>query len=144
MDLQLPTSKMSKSLDSPQGIVYVLDPPEVVEKKFKRAVTDSETEVRYDPETKPGVSNLLSILAACTGRSPEEVAGGFERYGDLKAATAAAVIEVLRPIQARYRDLDEDPSRVRDLLAEGARRARTIADPVIERARAAVGLTPRT
>ncbi len=143
MDLQLPTSKMSKSLDSPQGIVYVLDPPNVVEKKFKRAVTDSETEVRFDVAEKPGVSNLLSILAACTGRTPEEVAGEHQRYGDLKAATAAAVNELLAPIQERYRELDEDPDRIRTILASGAERARAIADPVLDRARNAVGLTPR-
>jgi len=143
MDLQLPTSKMSKSLDSPQGIVYVLDPPEVIEKKFKRAVTDSETEVRYDVAAKPGVSNLLSILAACTGRTPEDLAGEYQRYGDLKGATAAAVIELLTPIQERYRKLEEDPDQIRAILAAGAERARAIAEPVLDRARNAVGLTPR-
>src|SRR5690606_36896869 len=70
MDLQHPENKMSKSLDSPQGTVLVLDDPKVIERKFKRAVTDSEAEVRYDPESKPGVSNLLSILAAATGDDP--------------------------------------------------------------------------
>jgi tryptophanyl-tRNA synthetase len=89
------------------------------------------------------VSNLLSILAACTGRTPEEVAGDHERYGDLKAATAAAVIDLLAPIQERYRKLDEDPEQIRAILAGGAQRARAIAEPVIGRARSAVGLTPR-
>ncbi len=143
MDLQIPTSKMSKSLDSPQGIVYVLDPPEVVEKKFKRAVTDSENEVRYDVATKPGVSNLLSILAATTGSTPEILATEYTRYGDLKAATAAAVVEALAPLQARYAELAADPGETQRILAAGAERARSIAEPVLDRARAAVGLTPR-
>src|SRR3546814_4278104 len=84
MDLQEPTRKMSKSIDSPQGTVLMLDDPKVIEKKFKRAVTDNDAEVRFDPATKPGVSNLLSILAACTGDTPEALAGRYSQYGPLK------------------------------------------------------------
>ena len=90
MDLQDPTSKMSKSTEGP-GTVLLLDDPKVIEKKIKRAVTDAESEVRFDVAAKPGVSNLLSILAAATGRTPEEAAVGYEQYGPLKADTAAAV-----------------------------------------------------
>ncbi len=143
MDLQDPTSKMSKSLDSPQGTVLALDDPEDIEKKFKRAVTDSESEVRYDPEAKPGVSNLLSILAAATDRAPQDVAADYEQYGKLKGDAALAVIELLAPIQARYAELASDPAETSRLLGVGAAKARQTADVVLDRARTAVGLTPR-
>jgi tryptophanyl-tRNA synthetase len=143
MDLQEPTNKMSKSLDSPAGTVLVTDEPAAIRKKFKRAVTDSETEVRYDPEAKPGVSNLLSILAACTGRSPEEVAKDYSQYGPLKADCGEAVVELLAPIQARFADLAADPAETARVLAQGAAKASAVAVPVLDRARAAIGLTPR-
>src|SRR5439155_11358900 len=107
MDLQNPTAKMSKTVESPQGTVSMLDPPEVVERKIKRAVTDTETEVRYDPDAKPGVSNLLSILSAATGEPIEALAARYTQYGPLKADTAAAVVDLLRPVQERYRALAE-------------------------------------
>lgn len=143
MDLQNPTSKMSKSLDSPQGTVKMLDPPGVIEKKFKRAVTDSDGEVRWDPDAKPGVANLLSILAAATDRQPEQVAGEYSQYGPLKADAAAAVIELLEPIRARFEELAADPAEIARLLAAGAERARGTATSVLERARSAIGLTAR-
>jgi tryptophanyl-tRNA synthetase len=142
MDLQQPTRKMSKSEDSPAGTVLLLDEPEAIVRKIKRAVTDTEAEVRYDPAAKPGVSNLLSILAACTGRTPEAAAEGYEQYGPLKNDTAEAVVEVLRPIQARFRDLAADPSEVHRILDGGAERARKLAAVTLARARAAVGLLP--
>jgi tryptophanyl-tRNA synthetase len=144
MDLQTPTNKMSKSADSPQGTVSMLDEPAVIERKFKRAVTDNDAEVRYDPETKPGVSNLLSILAACTDSDPVTVAGNYTQYGPLKADAAAAVIDVLAPVQARYAELEGDPVTSAAILAAGAERARNLAAPVLERARNAIGLLPRT
>ena len=144
MDLQAPTNKMSKSDESPQGTVLLTDPPEVVTRKFKRAVTDTETEVRFDPEAKPGVSNLLTILGACTGRSPEEAAAGYTQYGPLKADTADAVVEVLRPVQARFAELRADPAATAALLAIGADKARSVAGPTLERAREALGLLPRS
>src|SRR4051794_10382402 len=99
-DLQNPTAKMSKSVESPQGTILVLDSPKVITKKVKSAVTDSETEVRYDPETKPGVSNLLSLYAAATGSSIADATATFagSGYGDFKSAVAEAIVEYLRPV----------------------------------------------
>jgi tryptophanyl-tRNA synthetase len=143
MDLQDPTSKMSKSSSSPQGIVGLLDDLKAIDKKIMRAVTDADTEVRYDVAAKPGVSNLLSILAACTGRTPEEAASGYTQYGPLKKDTAAAVVETIRPIQTRYAELSADPAETTRLLAKGAEKARTIASKVYTRARDNIGLLPR-
>ncbi|HEX2700165.1 MAG TPA: tryptophan--tRNA ligase [Acidimicrobiales bacterium] len=142
-DLQDPTRKMSASAASTAGTILLLDPPEVIERKVKRAVTDTESEVRYDPEAKPGVSNLLTILAAATGAEPETVAKGFSRYGDLKTATADALIALLEPIQARYRELAQDPSGTDAALARGAEAAHHVAAATVARARQAIGLLPR-
>ena len=141
-DLQEPTKKMSASSASMAGTILLLDPPEVIERKVKRAVTDTEPDVRYDPEAKPGVSNLLTILAAATGSDPEKVAEGYAQYGPLKADAATAVVEMLAPIQARYRHLAEDPAATAAILATGAGKARTVAAATLARAREAVGLLP--
>jgi tryptophanyl-tRNA synthetase len=101
MDLQDPTAKMSKSSANQGGVVQILDDPSTIAHKFRRAVTDSESEVRFDPARKPGVSNLLQILAASTGQRPEDVAAGYTQYGPLKADAGDAVVEALRPIQKR-------------------------------------------
>jgi tryptophanyl-tRNA synthetase len=143
MDLQNPTAKMSKSVDSPQGTVLMLDPPADIERKVKRAVTDTGDEVRFDPATKPGVSNLLSILAAATGGDPGALAERYDQYGPLKADTAAALVELLRPIQERYAELLDDPGQTADILDKGAAKAQSIASATLERARAAMGLLPR-
>jgi tryptophanyl-tRNA synthetase len=143
MDLQNPTNKMSKSAESPQGTINLLDDLKAVEKKIMRAVTDTETEVRYDIAAKPGVSNLLSILAACTGRTPEDAAQGYTQYGALKKDTAAAVVETLRPIQARFAELSEDPAETARLLAIGASKASAIAAPVLARAKDHMGFLVR-
>jgi tryptophanyl-tRNA synthetase len=143
MDLQSPTNKMSKSADSPQGTINLLDDLKAIEKKVMRAVTDTETEVRYDVAAKPGVSNLLSILGACTGRSPEEAGAGYTQYGPLKKDTAAAVVETLRPIQARYAELSNDPAETARLLAVGADKAADLAVPVLARAKQHMGFLPR-
>jgi tryptophanyl-tRNA synthetase len=140
MDLQEPTRKMSKSLDSPQGTVLVVDPPEVITKKVKRAVTDTEGEVRYDPEAKPGVANLLSILGAVTGEAPDVLAGRYEQYGPLKADVAEALVEALRPLQARYAELSADPGQVDAIIAAGAAKASELAEPVLQRALTNIGL----
>ncbi len=132
MDLQHPTRKMSKSDDSPQGTILVLDPLDVVAKKITRAVTDAETEVRFDPVAKPGVSNLLSILGACLGVEPTAVADRYTRYGDLKKACAEAVVETLRPIQERYAELAADPEGTASVLAMGAAKARDVAAPTLD------------
>ena len=140
MDLQRPEDKMSKSLESPQGTINLLDEPSAIAKKIKRAVTDTETEVRYDIEAKPGVSNLLSILAAATGREPDTVAEDYEQYGPLKNDTAEAVIDLLTPVQARLHELESDPAETARLLAIGADKAREIASRTLARAKANIGL----
>lgn len=141
MDLQSPERKMSKSVDSPQGTVLVLDEPEVIARKFRRAVTDSEADVRFDPAAKPGVSNLLAILAAATGGDPAELAGRYERYGPLKADTAEAVIEMLRPVQQRFAELAADPAETGRILALGAEKARKPAAATLARVRDRLGLS---
>ena len=140
MDLQHPEKKMSKSEESPQGTILVLDPPDVIEKKFKRAVTDSDDEIFFDAEKKPGISNLLSILGAATGKTPQEACNGITRYGDLKSATAEAVIELLRPVQEKYYALADDPGETNRLIAKGAEKAREIASATLSRARNNIGL----
>jgi tryptophanyl-tRNA synthetase len=142
MDLQEPTNKMSKSLDSPQGTVLVLDDPAVIERKFKRAVTDSENEVRYDPEHKPGVANLLSILAAATDSEPAALAERYSQYGPLKADTAQAVIDLLRPLQKRYAELAADPGAAAEILQVGADKAQAMAAVTMARVRDRLGLPP--
>ena len=143
MDLQNPGNKMSKSDDGVAGTILVLDPPEVVTKKVKRAVTDSDNEVRWDPAAKPGVANLLSILGASTGEDPEALADRYQQYGPLKGDTAEAVVELLRPLQASYQALGADPGATEAILAKGAAKAQSKAAPVLARAQAAIGLLPR-
>jgi tryptophanyl-tRNA synthetase len=143
MDLADPTSKMGKSTENAHGVLYLLDPPDVLRHKLKRAVTDSAGEVRYDPVAAPGVSNLLEILAACRGRDSIPRLAEFVSYGQLKAATTDAVIDLLAPIQRRYRELARHPSYVRKVLADGAARARERAAATVARARRALGLLPR-
>ncbi|MGE7387478.1 tryptophan--tRNA ligase [Streptomyces sp. NPDC004126] len=141
MDLQDPTSKMGKSSESGAGIVYLLDEPAVITKKVMRAVTDSgDGGVVYDRAARPGVANLLDILAACTGGEPEKLADGYEQYGPLKRDVAEAVVELLRPLRERHAGLAADPGEVERVLREGAGRARGIARPVVDRAYEAIGL----
>jgi len=143
MDLQDPTSKMSKSATTDAGCVMMLDDPKVIMRKFKRAVTDSGTEVRYDVAEKPGVSNLLDILAAVTDRTPQQAAAGYSQYGPLKVDAGEAVVAALEPIQARYRELIDDKAELARLLGIGADRARTVASATVARAYDAIGLVPR-
>jgi tryptophanyl-tRNA synthetase len=145
MDLQEPTSKMSKSTSSEKGVVYLLDDPKRIAKKIRSAVTDSATDIRYDREAKPGVSNLLEILAAASGREIDDLAAEHDGhgYGAFKAAVAEAVVELLRPIQARHAELAADPAEVARRLDDGAHRARTIAADTLQRAKDAMGLLPR-
>jgi len=139
-DLQEPTNKMSKSSSGDAGIVYLLDDPDTIMKKFKRAVTDSDSEVRFDRETKPGVSNLLEILAACTGRAPNDVARDFTQYGPLKAAAGEAVVEMLRPVQKRHGELVADRAELARLLRVGADKARAVATNTLDRVYRNIGL----
>ena len=144
-DLQNPGSKMSKSGESPAGILWMLDDDKALTKKIKSAVTDSEGVVRYDPVEKPGVSNLLSILAIVTRRSVSEVEAEFDglQYGALKGAVAEAVVEELRPIRERTLKLLDDPAELDRLLAINADRASAIADATLARVYDAVGFLPR-
>ena len=120
----------------------MLDDPKVIERKFKRAVTDSEAEVRYDPEAKPGVSNLLSILGAATGGDPAALAERYKQYGPLKADAAEAVIELLRPVQQRFAELAADPAETARILAVGRRQGPQDARaPTLARVRDRLGLT---
>ena len=139
-DLQDPTAKMSKSASSDAGIVYLSDEPAAIMKKFKRAVTDSDGEVRFDRAAKPGVSNLIEILAACTGRDPQSVAAGYSQYGPLKNDTGEAVVALLTPIQSRYRELLGDRAELSRLLRLGAEKARAVAVRTLERAHDNMGL----
>jgi tryptophanyl-tRNA synthetase len=143
-DLQEPTRKMSKSEASAAGLILLLEDLKSVEKKIKRAVTDTETEVRYDPMAKPGVSNLLELLGAATGEAPADLAAGYTQYGPLKTDTAAAVVELLRPIQARYADLAADPAGTAEILAKGAAKAEATAADTLARAQRNIGLLPRS
>jgi tryptophanyl-tRNA synthetase len=142
MDLQHPDRKMSKSVNSPLGTVLMLDPPEEIERKVRKAVTDTDGEVHYDPTTKPGVSNLLELLAVSTGTTPGEAAASYGRYGDLKAAVAEALVELLRPVRERRAALTADAGAVPALLALGAEKARGVASVTYARAAAAIGLLP--
>lgn len=145
MSLQDPTAKMSKSDDSDAGCVFIVDDPKAVMKKFKRAVTDSESgpgAVRFDPDEKPGVSNLLEIHAAVTGRSVDEIAGEYDQYGSLKVATGEAVVATLDPIRHRYEELMEDRGELSRLLRIGADKAREVASATLERAYTAIGMLP--
>jgi tryptophanyl-tRNA synthetase len=143
MDLQEPERKMSTTGGTEQGTVLVLDDPATIEKKFKRAVTDSGSEIRRAPE-KPGISNLIEILAAVRGTSFEavEAAHADDRYGDFKAAVAAAVVEHLRPVQERYGALRADEPALERVLAGGAEKARAIAAPLLAGVRVAMGVGP--
>ncbi len=142
MDLQHPERKMSKSVDSPLGTVAMLDDPAEVARKVRKAVTDTDGEVRYDPEAKPGLSNLLELLAAATDRRPEDVATDYERYGDLKRDLTDALVELLRPVRARHAELSSDPGALHAVLARGAARAHEVAAATYARAAAAMGLLP--
>ena len=147
MDLQHPENKMSTTTGSVEGTVYVTDEAPAIEKKFKRAVTDSGSEVRRAAE-KPGIANLIEILAAVRGETPEEVEGEMKdaRYGELKAAVAAAVIDYLAPVRERYAELRADEGSLEAILADGADRARAIAGETLAdvRERMGVGAPRRT
>jgi tryptophanyl-tRNA synthetase len=147
MDLQTPEKKMSTSSSTPEGALYLLDDAKAITKKFKRAKTDSEDPpvLRRGPD-KAGVSNLIDILAVASGRTPDEVEEslvGARGYGDLKVATADAVVTLLAPIQERYVALREDEAAIEAALAIGAEKARAIARPVLADVREAMGVGPR-
>jgi tryptophanyl-tRNA synthetase len=140
MDLQHPERKMSKSVESPLGTIGLLDSDEEITRKIRRAVTDTDGEMRYDRVAKPGLANLLDLLAAATGRTPDDVASGYTRYGDLKNDVAAALCELLRPVRERRAALEGDPGYVDAVLERGTARAHQVAAGTYARAAAAIGL----
>jgi tryptophanyl-tRNA synthetase len=129
-DLQVPTAKMSKSASAPAGIVEMLDDPAVSAKKIRSAVTDSGSEVRFDPEQKPGVSNLLTIFSALTGRSLDDLVAAYDGrgYGDLKKDLAEVVVDVVRPFRDRATELLDDRTALDAILRSGAERAAAVAE----------------
>lgn len=142
MDLARPAGKMSKSASSAAGSLRLLDEPGVLRRKVMRAVTDADGEVAYDPARKPGVSNLLAILGACTHQEPDALARQFGGYRDLKQAVADAVVATLAPVRDRYLELSRDPEYVRSVLRAGAARASEQAREKVRQAKAAIGLLP--
>lgn len=140
MDLADPTTKMGKTSTSDAGVIYLLDPPDVVARKFARAVTDPRTDVRYDPDRRPGVANLLEILAACEGGAPAAHAERFASYRELKETVAEAVTEALRPIRRRHAELVAAPDHLAEVRREGAARARERTAQTVRRAKHAIGL----
>jgi tryptophanyl-tRNA synthetase len=142
-DLQEPERKMSTTGGTEQGTVYVLDEPDVIRRKFKRAVADSGREIVRAPD-KPGISNLIEIMAVARGITPEEVEREFEGsgYGDFKTAVGDAVVEWLTPMRERYAELRADGDRLEEILEAGADKARAIAAPVVAEVREAMGVGP--
>jgi tryptophanyl-tRNA synthetase len=141
MDLQSPTRKMSTTGGSEQGTVYVLDEPEAVVKKIRSAVTDSGSEVLRGPE-KPGISNLIAILAAVRGTTLEAIEAEFAdtRYGEFKQAVADAVLEYLTPVRERYQAVRADEGTLEDILQAGAEKARAIAGETLLDVKLAMGV----
>jgi tryptophanyl-tRNA synthetase len=142
-DLQDPERKMSTTGGTEQGTVYVLDEPDAIRKKFKRAVTDSGSEV-VRGEDKPGVTNLIEILATVRGVTPEAIERDFaqQRYGDLKTAVGDEVAAWLAPVREAYAELRSDEDRLEDILEAGAEKARAIAAATVADVRAAMGVGP--
>lgn len=144
-DLQEPTAKMSKSAASDAGLISLLDDPKATAKKIRSAVTDSDREILFDPDAKPGVSNLLTIQSAVTGADVDKLVEGYagRGYGDLKKDTAEAVVEFVTPIKARVDELLADPAELEGILAAGARRANDVAANTVQRVYDRLGFLPR-
>jgi tryptophanyl-tRNA synthetase len=143
-DLQDPTAKMSKTSGSPNGILELLDEPAVLARRIRTAVTDGEREVRFDREAKPGVSNLLTIASALTGRAVDDVEADYagKGYGDLKKDVADIVVTALTPLREKVREYLDTPGLLDDVLAEGAQRAREIARATMDRVYGRIGVLP--
>src|SRR5690554_5251585 len=145
MSLQEPESKMSKSDENQNAYITLLDSPDTIIRKFKRAVTDSEALVRYDIENKPGISNLISIYSCVTGKTYDQVEAEFEGkgYGDFKLAVGEAVAEALKPVQARYNELMSDKAQLEAILKKGADSAEYLAMKTLRKVYKKLGLVPR-
>jgi tryptophanyl-tRNA synthetase len=141
MDLQEPTRKMSKSISSPLGTIFMFDDPKEIEKKVAKAVTDTDNEVRFDWDKKPGVSNLLEIFSSLSDEAPDEVARRYSRYGDLKNDLAQLIIETMAPMKRTYEELLASPTYLSEIAAQGAAKASEVAGPIYRRAAAAMGLS---
>lgn len=141
MSLTDPTKKMAKSDENPESFILLSDSPDAIRNKIKRATTDADRAVRYDPKVKPGVSNLMVIYALCTGRSLEEISRSYDGYAQFKKDVAEAVIATLEPIQRRFSapELNE-PGALEAILARGARRANEVAEPKLAEAQEKMGL----
>lgn len=142
MGLQDPTAKMSKSATNPNDVILLEDEPDVIIKKFKKAVTDSENKVRFDPENKPGVSNLMQIYSSITGLKMEEIEKEFENsgYGDFKTKVAETVVAKLEPIQRKYKELLENKEYLEKIYTEGANRARKLASKTLDEVKERIGI----
>jgi len=147
MSLQDPTKKMSKSDENPNGYIMLLDEPKKIEKKLKKAVTDSDEQARiyFDNKEKPGVSNLLTLMSVATKRSIEDLVPEYEdkMYGHLKKDTAAAVVSMLEPIQARFKEIREDQTLLNEIMRDGAEKAGERAEQTLKAVYNAVGFIPR-
>lgn len=145
MSLQEPTSKMSKSDDNENAYITLLDTPDTIIRKFRRAVTDSEASVRFDPENKPGISNLMSIYSSVTGKTYDEIEGEFEGkgYGDFKLAVGEAVAEALKPVQVRYNELMSSKDYLTEIVKKGAETAEYLANKTLRKVYKKIGLVPR-
>ncbi|MBO7421922.1 MAG: hypothetical protein J6T99_00860, partial [Oscillospiraceae bacterium] len=145
MDKQITTSKMSKS--DPAGCVFIMDSPDEIARKFKRAITDSDTErcIRYAPEEKPGVANLMNIYSSVTGKTYEEIEAEFEGkgYGAFKPAVGDAVIEALRPIREETERLLADKAYLKDIYTEGATRAQYTARRTLRKVAKRIGFVEK-
>jgi len=141
-DLQDPTAKMSKSASSMAGVIELLDTPEATLKKFKSSVTDNDKEIKFDEKLKPGISNLLTIHSALSGKSISDLESEFsgKGYGDFKAAVAEVVIAKLEPISKRTNELMDDPAELSRVLSNGAQKASEVASTTLKAAYSAIGL----
>ncbi|MGD1011888.1 MAG: tryptophan--tRNA ligase [Acidimicrobiales bacterium] len=140
MDLQHPDRKMSKSVSSPLGTIDLLDDAQAIRQKIRKAMTDNDSQMYYDPEHKPGLSNLIELFAAASDRSPAEVTASYDRYGPFKADLAELLVEVLTPVRERYLEITSDPAGILSLLNKGALKAGATASKTLARAREAIGL----
>ena len=144
MILQDPRKKMSKSDENPNASIYLMDDPDTIMRKFKRAVTDSEAAVRYRDE-QPGIKNLIDIYCACTGKTPEEVEREFDGkgYGEFKPAVGEAVVDVLRPLQARVADLEKDKAYIDSVIKNNAEKAQYFSNKTLRKVQKKVGFPER-
>lgn len=145
MSLQDPSKKMSKSDENPNASIYLMDDPDTIRRKFKRAVTDSLGEVRYNEEEQPGICNLMDIYAACTGKSKEDIEKEFDGkgYGDFKTAVGESVVEVLKPLQDEVARLEKDKAYIDSIIKENAEKAQYYANKTLRKVQKKVGFPER-